>query len=199
MQQGRVQLDADWNEQGAILLRYLRQLAADTIGPHGGPAGHAGFAIAPLPTPEVLPTDIVDFAIGDGHYYVDGVLCELAPAAADIVRLIDKTKVEVAAWTVDGRAFASGQYVELFDADNPAAPRVAARIAAADHPSRTLTLSFAPSPDFEAKFKAGTRPQLRRVTTYLTQPDLASGAKLADGSYQVYLDVWGGLRHPGQG
>jgi len=37
MQQGRVQLDADWNEQAAILLHYLRALAADMIGPFGGP------------------------------------------------------------------------------------------------------------------------------------------------------------------
>ncbi|MGH9833133.1 MAG: DUF6519 domain-containing protein [Blastocatellia bacterium] len=37
MQQGRVQLDADWNEQVAILLHYLQTLAADLIGPHGGP------------------------------------------------------------------------------------------------------------------------------------------------------------------
>ena len=37
MQQGRVQLDADWNEQADILLRYLRQLGTDIIGPHGGP------------------------------------------------------------------------------------------------------------------------------------------------------------------
>ena len=32
-QQGRVQLDADWNEQAAILLHQLRTLAADLIGP----------------------------------------------------------------------------------------------------------------------------------------------------------------------
>lgn len=38
MQQGRVQLDADWNEQVAILLHYLQTLAADLIGPYGGPA-----------------------------------------------------------------------------------------------------------------------------------------------------------------
>src|SRR5260370_31162290 len=37
MQQGRVHLDADWNEQTSILLRYLQALAADLIGPHGGP------------------------------------------------------------------------------------------------------------------------------------------------------------------
>ena len=42
MQQGRVQLDADWNEQADILLHYLRTLAADLIGPFGGPQGRPG-------------------------------------------------------------------------------------------------------------------------------------------------------------
>ena len=45
-QQGRVQLDADWNEQTAIVLHYLRTLAADLIGPFAGPAGEGfGFEI----------------------------------------------------------------------------------------------------------------------------------------------------------
>jgi len=37
LQQGRVQMDADGNEQSAIFLHYLRGLAADLIGQHGGP------------------------------------------------------------------------------------------------------------------------------------------------------------------
>ena len=37
MQQGRVTLDADSNEQSAILLHYLRNLAKDIIGPYGAP------------------------------------------------------------------------------------------------------------------------------------------------------------------
>ena len=36
MQQGRVQLDADWNEQTSIVLHYLQALASDIIGPFGG-------------------------------------------------------------------------------------------------------------------------------------------------------------------
>jgi uncharacterized protein DUF6519 len=44
MQQGRVQTDADWNEHQGIIWHYLRTLAADIIGPHGGPAG-TGFMI----------------------------------------------------------------------------------------------------------------------------------------------------------
>jgi hypothetical protein len=69
MQQGRVQLDSDWNEQSAILLHYLQTLAADLIGPHGGPANNLGFGIQTDDRGE-------DFAIGSGRYYVDGILCE---------------------------------------------------------------------------------------------------------------------------
>ncbi len=68
-QQGRVQLDADWNEQAAILLHYLRTLAADLIGPFAGPAGEDyGFKIG--------ASEKDDFSIGKGRYYVDGILCE---------------------------------------------------------------------------------------------------------------------------
>lgn len=94
MQQGRVQLDSDWNEQSDILLHYLRALATDLIGPHGG-SGQPGFALittdaeidnikdpAGNPLPEdvrrKLKTSLRDsgFLFGTGHYYVDGLLCE---------------------------------------------------------------------------------------------------------------------------
>ncbi|MEO7911576.1 MAG: DUF6519 domain-containing protein [Roseiflexaceae bacterium] len=92
-QQGRVQLDADSNEQAAILLHYLQALAADLIGPHGGPQGNLGFGImdskalddskilAPadrkrLENANILPLAQGDFLIGRGHYYVNGLLCE---------------------------------------------------------------------------------------------------------------------------
>ena len=42
IQQGRVPLDADLNEQTSIILHYLRGLAADLIGPHGGPRANNG-------------------------------------------------------------------------------------------------------------------------------------------------------------
>jgi hypothetical protein len=75
MQQGRVLLDADWNEQTSILLHYVQTLAADLIGRHGGPAkidgaDNKGFLI------EIGPTLKNDFLIQEGRYYVDGLLCE---------------------------------------------------------------------------------------------------------------------------
>jgi hypothetical protein len=97
MQQGRVQLDADWNEQLAILLHYIRTLASDLIGPYAGPEKYWGFEIfgsnhlpdlnklketEPSLT-KVKHQDLIDslgseggFLIGPGRYYVDGILCE---------------------------------------------------------------------------------------------------------------------------
>jgi hypothetical protein len=70
MQQGRVQLDADWNEQSALLLHYARTLAADLIGPHGGPADELGFKIE-------MEEDRV--TVGAGRYYVEGIPCANEP------------------------------------------------------------------------------------------------------------------------
>lgn len=73
MQQGRVQLDADWNEQVSILLHYIQTLAADIIGPYAGPDGEdLGFEITGKNNKK-------DFTIGEGRYYVNGILCENYP------------------------------------------------------------------------------------------------------------------------
>jgi len=63
LQQGRVALDADFNEQGELSADGLRQLTRDLLGPHAGPAGALGFAIG---------ADGGGFTIAPGHYYVDG-------------------------------------------------------------------------------------------------------------------------------
>jgi len=73
LQQGRVQLDADANEQAALGLYHLRAAIADIIGPHGGPAGDS-FKITPRAGTAKQP--VADLLIGRGHYYVDGILCE---------------------------------------------------------------------------------------------------------------------------
>ncbi|MEP6703378.1 MAG: DUF6519 domain-containing protein [Acidobacteriota bacterium] len=72
MQQGRVQLDADWNEQSAILLHYMRTLATDIIGRYGGP--DEGFTISLLKDGPNNSTS--DLTIAAGRYYVDGIMCE---------------------------------------------------------------------------------------------------------------------------
>jgi len=80
IQQGRVPLDADTNEQTAILLHYLQTLAADLIGPYAGPLNDCGFNITAdlKKMPKRFKPATGDLLIGAGHYYVDGILCEVA-------------------------------------------------------------------------------------------------------------------------
>lgn len=72
LQQGRVQVEADWNEQVAILLYAVRTLAADVVGPWGGSPG--AFRIDPI---DGILRDVV---IGAGWYYVDGIRIEALAA-----------------------------------------------------------------------------------------------------------------------
>lgn len=71
-QQGRVQLDADANEQAAIQLYQARTATADLVGQHGGPAGATGFAVKMIGGSRELD----DLTIGGGRYYVDGILVD---------------------------------------------------------------------------------------------------------------------------
>jgi Family of unknown function (DUF6519) len=66
-QQGKVALDADANEQSAII-EYIRDIeTGDFVGPYGGPSGDEGFEIT------VAHNQLL---IGAGRYYVNGILCE---------------------------------------------------------------------------------------------------------------------------
>lgn len=68
MQQGRVQLDADWNEQIDINLRRQRVEAVDTI----------GRAVTPMETPDGFKIELNsgELSIFPGRMYVDGLLAE---------------------------------------------------------------------------------------------------------------------------
>src|SRR6266851_1083675 len=87
LQQVRVQLDADWNEQSAIVLHSIRALARDLIGPHGAPSSTQGFEVFTDASKitgiddsrrTVLANAVKngDIVIGAGDYYVDGILVE---------------------------------------------------------------------------------------------------------------------------
>ncbi len=91
MQQGRVQLDADWNEQVSIFVHFLRTLTRDLLGPYAGPEHNCGFGV--LTAGDFLMGDDMqmsaeqksrlqrsirepgDFLISPGNYYVNGILC----------------------------------------------------------------------------------------------------------------------------
>jgi len=67
MQQGRVQTDADWNEQESIQRHRARIETLDVVGPCGAPENNAGFEIT-------IPGGAL--RIGAGRFYADGILCE---------------------------------------------------------------------------------------------------------------------------
>src|SRR6187402_2969150 len=116
-QQGRVQIDADWNEQVSISNEYLRRLAADLIGPYGGPQGDLGFAIAPIDVG--AGPSAVDFAIGPGVYYVDGIRCELQAQWLAATPVKDtKNQIALATLMLDGVAFDKDQYLIVSDPDS---------------------------------------------------------------------------------
>jgi hypothetical protein len=73
MQQGRVQLDADWNEQVDIQQYRDHIIHADVIGSCGAPKEGGGFALQPQNG---------TLAATAGRIYVDGILCENEQAVA---------------------------------------------------------------------------------------------------------------------
>lgn len=77
MQQGRVQLDSDWNEWVAVLERRLRAETVDIFGVHAAP-GVSGVAVVSPQTPDAFKIDATGGAItiGRGRMYVDGLLAE---------------------------------------------------------------------------------------------------------------------------
>jgi hypothetical protein len=94
MQQGRVQLDADWNEQVDITTHRIDTETVDTIGSCGAPLDDRGSGIgrnfhlltdlsrlpgeeqAYLKTKNIASVGPADFLISPGHFYVDGILIE---------------------------------------------------------------------------------------------------------------------------
>ena len=99
MQQGRVQIDADWNEQQAISRHRAETQGRDVIGSCGAPMENPGFEIYSFLDGKVLH-------IGAGRYYVNGILCENEqtvtygnqpdlPAPPDILDLLKQEKATV--------------------------------------------------------------------------------------------------------
>ena len=183
-QQGRVQLDADWNEQLDIGAHHDRVAALDTIGVDGAPKLDGGFLLDASP-------DDTDLILTPGRMWVSGTTCELD--AADTAVTISGAQAAVATLVLDGAELSVGEWVEVFV---PAGSSDLARITAVD--SATLSLTLAPAP---AGLPAQAR--LRRRASYTSQPDLPAPAltspptgasprvlALSDGVYLAYLDVW---------
>lgn len=205
MQQGRVQLDADWNEQLALQLYRTELEARDVIGACGVPKKVGGFEIGLAPGGQ-------DLTISPGRIYVDGLLCE-SDAARVPIRFVQNApnRAEVDNLWVDGGALAQGQWVEISAANKSGTDLL--RITDVDTQLHRLTFGA----NVTAYQNQGPA-HIRRVATLLTQPDfpaasiadlITGGASaqpaspptqsplgsppssgLADGVYLVFLHAW---------
>jgi hypothetical protein len=190
LQQGRVQLDADWNEQVDIQAHLDETTNIDVIGPVGAPFGDVGFGITLLGG----PTN--DFALAPGHLYLDGMLCEV-DGESTTGSVTGANVVNIETGTLDGRAVASPQWLWIEGAGQTTqrmAQSVAAGAAAGTPTGVDVTLTAA----LPVVFVPGTPVKVRRMITYLTQPDYPLATVPANvlspgTAFVAYLDVW--LRH----
>jgi hypothetical protein len=199
MQQGRVQLDADWNEQLTIQHHRTETEAQDEIGLCGVPKKIGGFKIEETPEGQ-------DLVIAPGRIYVGGRLCELEATALPITLVAGHPdQLRVPALIVDGREFQIGQWVRI-----TASQKADKVLQITDLDTDQNILAFSAS---LADLQGASDATLRRVTTYVTQPDYPnpdfassltsppsspplsppSGPShliLDDGIYLAFLDVW---------
>src|SRR4051794_5072267 len=173
-QQGRVDLDADPNEQVQIDEHLSTTETIDVVGRTGYPRYLGGF--------EVTDAGGGELAIGFGRMYVDGILCENEAIDAPVASFPAADALVVAERDL---ARLSGAHVIEVRAPGQAAER--RRVTATDPATRRLTLAAA----LPAALRGAAAPTVRRVRTYLDQPDLPSPDALSRTAPQlVYLDVW---------
>jgi hypothetical protein len=185
MQQGRVQLDADWNEQLDIQAHLDHATSRDVIGACGVPEVGGGFEL------NVLGGDL---SLTPGRIYVEGILCENLAEEVAVVS-VNNQGATLTTLLLDGAPPVAGQWLEIAVPVVGAPPtRTQVQIAAIANGALTFVQ---PVTAFPVTIQQGTA---RRVVTYLTQPDLptplhSNGGtppvlQLSPGAYLAYLDVW---------
>lgn len=191
LQQGRVQVDADWNEQVDLQLDRERAEIRDVVGPVGAPWAEPGFGFVPLP---LEGPGGQDFALTPGRMYVDGILVEVGGEEATASNVQEGLLV-LASGYLDGRAVQKDDWLEIRRAGS-AVHR--ARVSGVTSVAQGKQIAFAPKMGKPAVVMGDFAPQdftsgtVRRLATYLTQPDPATPlAPVALGkAYLAYLEVW---------
>jgi Family of unknown function (DUF6519)/Chaperone of endosialidase len=185
MQQGRLQLDSDWNEQVDIE-NYLRQSqAVDTIGADNGVPTSGGDSEAPYRDGFKIrvPSNGTDLAIAPGHLYVNGTLCELEATLFDFqVSPPDSPQVTVSTLIIDGKKLENNQWVEIYADSNGKELTEKQLLQIIDINLQTLELKLSQPVKYSGK--------MRRLITYKSQPNLPNAEELKEGIYLAYIDVW---------
>jgi len=178
-QQGRVQLDSDWNELIDIIAHQRRTRTIDTIGQCGAPFHNSGFEISHP------GNGLQDFLISTGRIYVGGLLCELNPASKiPILGFPANNKITVENLKLNGDTILEGQWIAIYTDESPK--------------SRICQIKTAVSTnvqlDRDVSDLAGeTNPYFRILVPYSMQPDYPDAPSwnpVAGQTDLIYLDVW---------
>lgn len=181
MQQGRLQLDSDWNEQADIQAHLYRTQVVDLIGAESGAptskndpnqpdqAYKDSFKISVTP-------DENDLVIAPGNFYVNGTLCELEETRVGFkISSPPSNRIRAKSLIVDGRKFAKGQWLKIVDSQS---------ILQINDDINVQTL------ELPLNGQVTTEGDLHRVATYKTQSDYPNPESFENGLLLAYLDVW---------
>jgi Family of unknown function (DUF6519) len=181
MQQGRLQLDSDWNEQADIQAHLYRTQVVDLIGAESGAptskndpnqpdqAYKDSFKISVTP-------DKNDLVIAPGNFYVNGTLCELEETRVGFdISSPPSNQIKATSLIVDGRKFEKGQWLKIVDSPS---------ILQINNDINTQTL------ELPLNGQVTTGEKLYRVATYKTQTDYPNPESFDNGLLFAYLDVW---------
>jgi hypothetical protein len=184
-EQGRMLVDADWNEEVLLLEHRTETETRDVIGICGTPKHGGGFALSTAPSN-------ADLLIGRGRFYVHGMMCELDPEPI-VVTISGPSQIAVPNLKFDGWLLAVGQWLEITADGNP--KPLHTQITVVD--SNALTVSV---DDALTAYVGMGRIWARRQVTYATQPFLSAPeftigspansidpVQLPDGDYLAYV------------
>lgn len=182
-QQGRVSLDADWNELIDIIAHQRRSRTIDTIGGCGAPIHASGYEI------RHPGNNRKDLLISTGRFYTDGLLCELHPTSKIPVTFPAGTtkQVQVEELKINGEELAKGQWLVIFTKEDPKGI-LTQIIGDVNTTTKILELN-----EDISSLHSGTFPHLGHMILYSQQPNYPNAPDWDPVNGQtdlIYLDVW---------
>jgi len=177
-QQGRVQLDADWNELVSIISHQRKTRTIDTIGQCGAPIHNSGF--------EILHPGggLNDLLITTGRFYSGGWLCETTPSSKLTINdIATDGSLAVDDISIDDMLLEIDQWVQVITDEHP--DGIIGQLTVADGLLKT---------DQDLSSLVGdTHPYLRQLILFSEQPDFPLPSEYVPDENQtdiIYLDVW---------
>lgn len=187
MQQGRVLLDSEWNEQIDVAAHLDASANIDIIGPSGASRINGGFAVVPVPG---------DLILTPGRMWVEGVLVECDGGEWSAASLDGTDTVELTAWPGHASRYDVGLWLEIDGLLGGNDTTIYGRILSTSSATRIVRFT-APIDTL-----VDTVQRVRPVYSYATQPHdpeppnttVADDMRSLDGTvvpeFVVYLDVW---------